>query len=156
MARTQYLIGAAALAGALALAGCGGGGGGAQDQQAGQGTTGGDPNGRLPVTVDFVTKAQDAPCADLRNRLYMIDRRMVFWERAGSCADNAYGRTLFGASPQTVLCSLADAVTGPQTTCTDQQVRALFDTIVANLDKSDLGLGSTHQVEVLVVPPKPH
>ncbi|MDQ2990435.1 MAG: hypothetical protein M3R60_15170, partial [Pseudomonadota bacterium] len=62
----------------------------------------------------------------------------------------------FGATPQTVLCSVADSIAGPQTTCSDEQARALFDIIVANLDKGDLGLGSSHQVEAIVVPPKAH
>ena len=138
MALTKYLPGFLALAGVLTLAGRG------------------DANGALPVTSEFIARAQEASCADQRNRLFMIDKRMVFWDRAGSCADNAYGRTLFGATPQTVLCAVADSIAGPQITCNDEQVRALFDTIVANLDKSDLGLGSDHQVEALVIPPKAH
>lgn len=157
MARTNYLVGMVTLAGALALAGCGGGGGEpAPDKQAGQGVAVGEPNGRLPLSADFVTHAQEATCADQRNRLYMIDKLMVFWDRAGSCPDNAYARTLFGSTPQSVLCSVADSVAGPQTSCTSEQARAMFTTIIANLDKSDLGLGSGHQVETMLIPPKPH
>lgn len=158
MVRIKDLIGTVTLAAALALAGCGGGSGAepAPDKQAGQGVAVGEPNGAMPVTADFVARAQEAICADQRNRLFMIDKRMVFWERAGNCPDNAYGRTLFGSTPQSVLCSVTDSIGGPQTNCTDEQARALFNTIVANLDKSDLGLGSGHQVETMVVPPKPH
>jgi hypothetical protein len=144
-----------AFAGALTLAGCGGAGGTmAQGPLAGQGVAVGEPSGAAPVTSEFVVRAQEANCSDQRNRLFMIDKRMVFWDRAGSCPDNAYGRTLFGATPQTVLCSVADSIAGPRTTCNDEQARALFDTIVANLDKSDLGLGSSHQVEAIAIPPK--
>jgi hypothetical protein len=157
MALSKYFAGFVALAGALTLAGCGGANGAiAQDKQAGQGVAVGAPNGALPVASDFIATAQAAVCADQRNRLFVIDKRMVFWDRAGSCADNAYGRTLFGATPQTVLCSVADSIAGPQTTCNDEQLRALFNTILANLDKSDLGLGSGHQVEALAVPAKGH
>lgn len=157
MALIKYLAGFVALAGVLSLAGCGGANGAmAQGQQAGQGVALGEPNGAVPVTADFIARAQEASCADQRNRLFMIDKRMVFWDRAGSCADNAYGRTLFGATPQTVLCSVADSIAGPQTSCNDEQVRALFNTILANLDKSDLGLGSGHQVEAIAIPPKAH
>jgi hypothetical protein len=158
MALTTYGMGGLALAAALTLAGCGGAGGGAPapQKQAGQAAAVGEPDGALPVTADFVAHAQEANCADQRNRLFMIDKRMVFWDHAGSCADNAYGRTLFGATPQTVQCSVADSIAGPQTTCSDEQARALFDTIVANLDKADLGLGGSHQVEAIVVPPKAH
>lgn len=155
MALTKLLVGFVALAGALTLAGCGGAtAAAAQGKQAGQGVAVGEPNGALPVAAEFVAKAQAATCADQRNRLTMIDQRMVFWDRAGSCPDNAYARTLFGATPQTVLCSVVDSIAGPQITCTDEQSRALFNTILANLDKADLGLGSSHQVEALAVPPK--
>ncbi|MDL2355839.1 MAG: hypothetical protein QFF03_11335 [Pseudomonadota bacterium] len=145
---------ALALACALSLSACGGGNSGALDSYAGQGIAVGEPNGALPIAADFVALAQQASCADQRNRLFMIDKRMVFWDRAGSCADNAYARKLFGATPQTLLCSLSDSIGGPQTSCTDESVRALFTTIVANLDKGDLGLGASHQVEALVVPAK--
>jgi hypothetical protein len=154
MSRTKYLIGAVVLAGALALASCGGGGGAAPDQQAGRGVAVGEPNGGVPVTADFIAKAQEATCADQRNRLFVIDKRMVFWDRAGNCPDNAYARSLFGASPQALLCSASDSIGGPRSSCTDESARALFNTILDNLDKSDLGLGSGHQVEPLMVPAK--
>lgn len=155
MSLLKGFIGAVALAGALTLASCGGGsGGGAQDRQAGQGVAAGEPNGGVPVAADFIAKAQDAPCADQRNRLFVIDKRMVFWDRAGACPDNAYERSLFGATPQALLCSARDSIAGPQASCTDAAARALFDTIVANRDKADLGLGSSHTVEPLAVPPK--
>lgn len=153
MSLSKYLIGAVLLAGALALSGCGGGGA-AHDQQAGQGVAVGEPNGAVPVAADFIAKAQEAPCADQRNRLFVIDKRMVFWDRAGNCPDNAYSRSLFGATPQALLCSVSDSIGGPQGSCSNESSRALFNTILGNLDKSDLGLGSGHQVEPLIVPPK--
>lgn len=140
---------------AAALAGCGGGNG-MNDRLAGEGVAVGEPNGVVPIAADFIAKAQEASCTDQRNRLFMIDKRMVFWDRAGSCPDNAYGRNLYGATPQALLCSIADSVAGPQTVCADDTSRALFNVIVANLDRTDLGLGAGHQVEALVIPPKPH
>lgn len=139
---------------AAALAGCGGGNSGRADQLAGIAV--GEPNGALPIAADFIAKAQQASCADTRNRLFMIDKTMVFWDRAGSCVDNAYARTLYGATPQALLCALTDSVAGPSVTCGDARSRALFDTIVANLDRADLGLGAGHQVEALAIPVKPH
>lgn len=151
-----YFLGAAALAGALSLAGCGGGNAnGAADMLAGQGIAVGEPNGVMPIVADFIAKAQEASCTDQRNRLFMIDKSMVFWDRAGTCADNAYGRNLYGATPQALLCSVADSIAGPKTTCADDKSRALFNVIVANLDRADLGLGAGHQVEALVIPAKP-
>lgn len=152
MSFIKYLIGAVALAGALSLASCGGGV--ARDRQAGQGVAVGEPNGGVPLTAEFVAKAQQAACTDKRNRLFMIDKRMVFWDRGGSCADNSYEQNLYGATPQLLLCSVRDSIAGPQASCADQQSRALFNTILANLDKADLGLGGAHQVEVLAIPPK--
>lgn len=152
MSLITYLIGAVGLAGALALASCGGGGA-AHDQQAGQGVAVGEPNG-VAVSADFIAKAQEAICAEQRNRLFVIDKRMVFWDRAGNCPDNAYSRSLFGATPQVLLCSVSDSVAGPRSACTDESSRALFNIILGNLDKSDLGLGSGHQVEPLIVPAK--
>jgi hypothetical protein len=155
MSLTRYLIGAVALAGALALSSCGGGSAGMADRQAGQGVAIGEPNpSAAPVTADFIAQAQAANCADQRNRLFVIDKKMVFWDRAGNCPDNSYARTLYGATPQALLCSVSDSIAGPRTSCVDTQSRALFDIIIANLDKSDLGLGSSHQVEALAVPPK--
>ncbi|WLI90200.1 hypothetical protein Q4S45_03490 [Massilia sp. R2A-15] len=105
------------------------------------------------LTADFIAMAQAADCADLSNRLYIIDKTMVFWDRAGHCPDNSYGRILFGATPQQVLCSLSDSIAGPRTSCNDESSRPLFATITSNLDKSDLGLGGAHQVEPIAVPP---
>jgi hypothetical protein len=155
MSPIKYLIGAMTLAGALALSSCGGGSGGGNDsgavqsQQAGQHVVQGEP-----VTAEFIAQAQAASCADQRNRLFVIDKRVVFWDRAGNCADNSYARSLYGATPQTQLCSASDSIAGPRITCADAQWRAMFDTILANLDKADLGLGSGHQVEPLSVPVK--
>lgn len=150
MSLTKKLIGAAQMLAALSLMGCGGGSGAALDRLAGQGMA----NGALPANAEFIARAQAASCADLSNRLFMIDRRMVFWDRAGHCADNAYGRNLYGMTPQVVLCSVSDSIAGPRSSCVDDQARALFDLIVTNLDKGDLGLGSSHQVEAIVIPPK--
>jgi hypothetical protein len=155
--RIQYCIGAVAIFTALLLAACGGGGNSSPaDKLAGQGIAVGEPNGAVAVAADFIAKAQDATCADARNRLFIIDKTMVFWDRAGSCADMAYDRSLYGATPQALLCTLADSIGGPHLTCADTRSRALFDIIVVNLDKADLGLGGGHQVEALVIPVKPH
>jgi hypothetical protein len=147
----RYRVGAAALAGAALLGGCGGGDGMA-DRVAGIAV--GEPNGAMPVTAEFVATAQGAACAELRNRLLLIDQRMVYWDRAGNCADNSYARALYGATPQQMLCSVADSIAGPRTVCANESARALFNTIEANRDKADLGLGSTHQVETISVPPR--
>ncbi len=149
---------AAPLLGALLLAGCGGGGdtqsGEMRNQQAGQGITVGEPNGGVPVASAFIKIAQEEPCSDVRNRLYLIDNKQVFWDRAGNCADNSYARRLFGASPEAVLCQVSDGIAGPKTFCSDEASRAMFETIQKNLDKPDLGLGAGHKVEPITFLPR--
>lgn len=147
----------AALVGA-SLAACGGGGSdGAtvlKNQQAGQGITVGEPNGGVPVVSEYIKLAQDASCADSRNNLYLVDDKYVFWDRAGQCADASNSQTLMGANPQAVLCQSGDTIAGPRTVCTGEAARGLFDTMLKNLDKADLGLGAGHKVEAIAFLPK--
>lgn len=146
------------LAGTLLLASCGGGGGGSglTNQQSGPGIVIGEPNpaAQAPVVAQFVTRAQQADCADLSNRLYVIDQKYAFMARTGRCGDAAYAYELFGATPQLPLCSKADSIAGPRVSCTDDKLKPMFDTIVANLDKADLGLGSSHKVEPISFAPR--
>ena len=155
----RTLINAAALIGVgLSLAACGGGGGdgGAvmRNQTAGQGIAVGEPNGGVPVVSEYIKMAQAASCASTRNNLYLVDSKYVLWDRAGKCADNSYGVTLMGPTPEAVLCTSGDSIAGPRTSCTDESVRPLFDTMLKNLDKADLGLGAGHKVEPVGFLPK--
>jgi hypothetical protein len=137
------------LLGSLMLASCGGGSDGGTapvDRQAGQGIALGEPNGSALVTAAFIADAQQVGCADVRNRLYVIDQKYVFADRAGNCADLAYTRTLYGATLQASLCTESDSIAGPNLRCTDASVKPLFDTILANRSAADLGLGPTHSV----------
>jgi len=93
--------------------------------------------------------ARASPCADIRNRLFLIDDRLVFSDIAGNCADAAYSQTRYGSTPDEVLCSCHDSIAGPMRSCQDEQYQDLFDTMTANLDKPDLGLGSEHTVQPL-------
>ena len=95
----------------------------------------------------FKQLARTEPCADIRNQLFLIDDQLVFWDVAGNCADASYSQTLYRSSPDQVLCAAHDSIAGPMTNCQDEQYRALFDTITANLDQPDLGLGSQHTVQ---------
>ena len=133
---------------AAATSGCGGGG-----KLAETSGTPGTPVAPLLATTEFVSLASSASCANLRNRMFVIDQKQVFWDKAGSCADAAFEMVLFGNTTKTVLCSSADSIVGLKTTCNDEQFRTMFVTMTKNLDKADLGLGSTHQVQQLVVPP---
>jgi hypothetical protein len=95
----------------------------------------------------FKERAQAAGCDDIRNRLFLIDNQLVFWEVAGDCPDASYGQTLYGRSLEQILCIAHDSIAGPVKECPDSQYQAMFDTITANLDQPDLGLGADHTVE---------
>jgi hypothetical protein len=134
------------------LAGCGGEAvtptGPSISQQLGQGIVAGEPNGGMPIASEYIKMAQTAGCADTRNRLFMVDSKMVFWDRAGSCADNSYTMTLYGPTTQAVLCTRYDSIAGPMSTCANDANRELFDIIVKNRDAADLGLAASgHKVE---------
>lgn len=146
------------LAGLVLLSSCGGGGdvAGLPDQQASPGVTVGPPApaaSTIPAEL-FFTRAREEECADVRNRLFVIDGKQVFWDRAGSCGDNSYAQRLYGATPEALLCSALDSIAGPQVHCDAPGARAMFDTILKNLHSADLGLGSTHKVELLSFQPE--
>lgn len=146
------------LAGLVLLSSCGGGGdvAGLPDQQASPGVTVGPPApaaSTIPAEL-FFTRAREEECADVRNRLFVIDGKQVFWDRAGSCGDNSYAQRLYGATPEALLCSALDSIAGPQVRCDDPGARAMFDTILKNLHSPDLGLGSAHKVELLSFQPE--
>lgn len=152
------VVGAFPLAGALLLASCGGGGSistPASNQQASQGVAVGEPSPNATLdTAQFVTMARGAACSDWRNRLFVVDQKYVYWDRAGNCPDASYAQGLYGKTTDKLLCSTSDSIAGPRTSCSDESVRALFETIQKNGDKATLGLDSSHKVEPLTVLPK--
>jgi hypothetical protein len=104
------------------------------------------------ITVDlapFKAMARAASCADIRNRLFLIDNQFVFWEGAGNCADASYSQILYGNTRDQVLCSRNDSIAGPMKTCRDARFRGMFDTLTKNLNKPDLGLGAEHTVQLV-------
>jgi hypothetical protein len=145
----------AALAASMLLAGCGGGSANitvGHSQQAGEVSTGGGST--TPVTADFIKIAQQESCSDIKNRLYLIDGKEVFWDRAGNCPDNGYTQRLYGANPQTVLCETTDTLAGPKTFCANDSMRALFESIQRGVDQPNLGLDAQHKVERITFLPK--
>ena len=99
-----------------------------------------------PDPRPFEEMARQSDCADRTNRLFLIDGALVFWDKAGTCADAAYSQTLFGATPQDLLCRYGDSIAGPQRECRDPRFEKLFDIILTHLDEPDLGLGPGHTV----------
>jgi hypothetical protein len=96
----------------------------------------------------FKAMAASADCDDIRNRLFLIDERMVFWDREGNCADGHYTLALFAETVDTFLCRRSESIGGPNTTqCTVESYRDMFETMIHNLDDPQLGLGPGHTVE---------
>ncbi len=97
----------------------------------------------------FIKMAQQAYCADIRNRLFVIDHTLVFADRAGNCIDMSYSETLYRGTIDDVLCFDHDSFGGPHDGCPDPSYKPMFDTIVSHLDETDLGLGPAHTVQQL-------
>ena len=95
----------------------------------------------------FKLLAANATCADTRNRLFLIDDEQVFWDRAGTCIDAGFAQTLYGSTTSTVLSQHYDSIAGSMTVYEDENYRFMFDTMVANLDAANLGLGQEHSVQ---------
>ena len=139
---------------ALLLAGCGGSTStDGHGQQAAQGVAIGEPS-PVPVAADFISIAQQQSCTDIKNHLFLIDGKEVFWDRAGSCPDNGATQRLYGANTQTILCETSDTLAGPRTFCANDEVRKLFEIIQQNVDAPGLGLDSTHKVQYIPFLPK--
>lgn len=134
----QFLHVLFSIAAAVSLAGCGARG--TQPAEA--------PSPTANVSIDlqpFLDIARSASCADRQNRLYVIDDRYVFWAVQGYCDDAGYANILYGVTPQQKLCASADSIAGPQYTC-QPDLEVLFQTILDNLDRPDLGLGDARRV----------
>jgi hypothetical protein len=103
------------------------------------------PTGERDLSA-FKDMIGSAECSDISNKLYLIDGDLVFWDVRGKCSDASYSYTLFGDSPDDVLCQRHDSIAGPGGACRGDVYRQMLDTIAANLDKPDLGLGPDHTV----------
>lgn len=97
----------------------------------------------------YIELAKAANCRDIRNRLFLIDKQFVLWDRVGNCPDNSYEQVLYGKTPAMILAEAHDSIAGPMIKYQDETVRELFGTVLANLDKPDLGLGAKHRVEAI-------
>lgn len=101
----------------------------------------------------FVTLAKSAQCADKRNRLFVIDRELVLWDRAGNCPDNGYSMKLYRRTPDDLVCSASDSIAGPMKKCAVPSYQELFEVAIAHLDDPNLGLGPGHTVQSVAVSP---
>lgn len=107
--------------------------------------------------VDYIHAIEVAQattsCADIRNRVMLIRQpaglpdHVMLLDQAGNCSDASYRQVLYGGKEgSTVLCSSADSIAGPQKICPVASHAATFETILANLQAPDLGLGAGFEV----------
>jgi hypothetical protein len=110
-----------------------------------------------PDVPAFVERARQIhACNEFGNRLYQVDGRYVYWDVSGACADRPQRRELYGRTPAELLCTTVDTVAGAIARCRDERLRTLFDTILRQRDRADLGLAASgHVVEAISLLP-PH
>ncbi|MFC1539738.1 hypothetical protein ACFL6H_09965, partial [Candidatus Latescibacterota bacterium] len=94
----------------------------------------------------FKKLAQEEECAKNKNKLYLIDTSLVFWDREGGCMDNMFAQTLFGSTPDDIKCIYHDSIAGPEYACNDSTYHEMFQTIITNLDNDNLGLTPEYTV----------
>lgn len=107
------------------------------------------PGQNSPDAADlapFKDQARTSSCADLSNRLYLIDGKLVLWARTGRCPDGSYFVRLTSRTIRDELCTWGDSIAGPRTSCTNDRYRPMFEIIISHLDAPDLGLGTGHTV----------
>ena len=98
----------------------------------------------------FITQAKSTSCADSKNKLYFINDQLVLWDRDGSCPDSSFQLVLYNESINQVMCERYDSIDGEQIIYNDESYKELFDIMKINLDKADLGLGSSYNVEEIL------
>lgn len=132
---------------AALLFGCG-----PRDPRAGGGSRGPDAAGAARVDVAaFERLAAGNTCANKTSRMVVIDESLVFWRWDGTCSDAAYGRTLYGATPERVLATEHDTIAGRVREARDPAYAVMFGVILAHLDEPRLGLGPGHSVRELAI-----
>jgi hypothetical protein len=97
----------------------------------------------------FIQAAKESVCHEIRNRLFLIDQHLVFWDRAGNCPDNSYAQILYADSPNVILCERHDSIGGEVKTYRDLQYKTLFDTAASNIDQPNLGLDGSHTIQAI-------
>jgi len=95
-----------------------------------------------PINLEpFREMARRAVCVDIRNRLFLINRQVIFWERESRCADWRYAYRLYGRTVVQKLCYFEDSIAGPASYCDNAgRYGSVFAWVVNNRDELDEGL----------------
>ncbi len=111
-----------------------------------------DPATNSAALAAFTSAARADICADVRNRLFVIDNKFIFRDTAGTCADSAHAQLLYGATPEQVLCVDGELM---GKVCYHERHQALFLTLSRNAGLPDLGLGNEHSVVEIALAERP-
>jgi hypothetical protein len=109
-----------------------------------------DVEGCVAVASFQAMARAEQGCGQYRNNLFMIDATLVFWNLDGDCAEMYFSRALFGCTPEEFLCGEWGTLFGPRRVYADSSYRDMFETILDNRDRVDLGLCPGHKVERIV------
>jgi hypothetical protein len=116
-------------------------------QNVNKATTSNTNTGTSICTSCFKKMIQNVTCAQTKNQLFVIDAKMVFWRREGTCADNNFAYKLYARNSTELLCQMTSSIAGPQTSCVDDSYQELFGTITSHLDDLRFGLDTSHTVQ---------
>ena len=96
-------------------------------------------------TAAFVKLWDGASCSD-RRRIFLIDQHLVYTESTSlSCSDSNFYQ-LYESTPGHLLCT-AGGFVAVQNCPGGAASMTMLQTIVSNVSKADLGLGSAHTVQ---------
>lgn len=107
-----------------------------------------------PWLSRIIDWAQLESCATLKNRVFIIDKKYVFHEVAGTCWEGNFTHQLSNANTVSPLCTEFKTFAGYGNRCDDESMRPMFNIILANRNRPDLGLGAQHKVEEIPIVPR--
>ncbi len=103
----------------------------------------------------YIDKAQQASCANTKNRLFLIDQKYVFWTRSGDCKGLKSADILFAAGSQTPLCQMHKQFTPVDEICSDKTLVPFFTQLIGATAPAGLHLrpDATFKVEEIAFLP---
>jgi len=94
----------------------------------------------------FIQMARSASCADMENRIFLIENKLVLTLRHGNCPDASFHIALYQEDPDHILCEFYDSIAGPVKNIYSETFRSMFEIIINNQDQNNFGLGSMYEI----------
>ncbi|MDQ1833441.1 hypothetical protein [Massilia scottii] len=86
-----------------------------------------DPSASGVFITPFVQRARQSTCGQYYNRLFVVGEKYVFAGQNGSCDANPEREVLFGATPDSMLCTSYYGRLGGKESCADPMHTGLFE-----------------------------